>query len=68
MKTQKRTYEKNISYVEHKKNFPRTLTTFAKYNKSISIKYDTSLKRWEFECIKWGTSLSSNNQIVYDIP
>jgi len=66
MKVQKRTYKKNISYVEHKKNFPRTLTTFAKYNKSISIKYDISLKCWEFECIKWGTSLSSNKQIVYD--
>ena len=66
MNTQKRTYRKNISYVEHKKNFPRTLATFAKYHQCISIKYDTSLKAWEFECLNKIDNLSSNHTIVYD--
>jgi hypothetical protein len=66
MNTQKRTYRKNISYVEHKKNFPRTLATFAKYRQCISIKYDISLKSWEFECLNKIDKLSSNQTIVYD--
>lgn len=66
MKAKRTTYEKSISYVEHKKNFQRTLNTFSKYNRDISIKYNKSLKRWEFECLYRFEHLSENKEIVYN--
>lgn len=66
MKIKRTTYEKSISYVEHKKNFQRTLHTFSKHNRNICIKLDKPSKSWRFECLYNLENLSDNTEVVYN--